>query len=85
MHPAEIKAEIRRRGWTLEGLSRSWGYSAKVVSVTLYRPWPAVEALIAEAIGREPRQIWPDRYHQNGVPRRKRAVKLTRRPRPHNV
>lgn len=73
MDREDIKASIRKRGWTLEGLSSHWGYCSNAISVTLHRPWPAVEERIARFIGKEPRQIWPDRYHQDGTTKVRRT------------
>lgn len=73
MDREDIKAAIRKSGWTLERLSSHWGYCSNAISVTLSRPWPAVEERIARFIGKQPRQIWPDRYHQDGTPKGRRT------------
>jgi len=73
MDREDIKAAIRKSGWTLEGLSSHWGYCSNAISVTLGRPWPAVEDRIARFLGKQPSQIWPDRYHQDGTPKGRRA------------
>lgn len=73
MDREDIKASIRKRGWTLEGLSSHWGYCSNAISVTLGRPWPAVEERIARFLRKSPSQIWPDRYHQDGTPNGRRT------------
>ena len=73
MDREDIKASIRKRGWTLEGLSSHWGYCSNAISVTLGRPWPAVEERIALFLRKSPSQIWPDRYEQDGTPKGRRA------------
>ncbi|WP_142848372.1 helix-turn-helix transcriptional regulator [Telmatospirillum sp. J64-1] len=66
----DIKAAIRKRGWTLERLSTHWGYCSNAVTVTLGRPWHRVELRISEFLGKEPKEIWPSRYHKDGRPRK---------------
>ncbi len=68
-HREDIKAAIRKRGRTLTELSKAHGYSTKAVSVALCKPWPAVESIIAAAIGVPPTALWPDRYLPDGTPR----------------
>jgi Ner family transcriptional regulator len=85
MHREDIKAEIRKRGTTLEGLSVRHGYSVRAVGITLARPWPAVEKIIAEFIGKSPKEIWPDRYDDMGLPNRSRRAKVNTRRRGGNV
>jgi len=70
-HPADIKAALEKRGWTLGKLARTHGYDRKSPSLALKQPWPRMEKLIAEAIGVEPQQIWPSRYHRDGTPNRR--------------
>lgn len=62
-----IKAAIRDNGTTLEALSKSWGYSPKAVTHALSRPWPAVEAKIAEFLDVPANELWPDRYRADGT------------------
>jgi Ner family transcriptional regulator len=77
MHREEIKAAIRMRGTTLEALSAKHGYSVRAVGLTLVRPWPAVEKIIAEFIGKPPQEIWPERYDAMGLPNRQRRGKVS--------
>ena len=63
MHPADIKADLEKAGWTLRKLSLHAGYSnANTVNQALHRPYPKAEAIIAEALGKRPEEIWPSRY-----------------------
>ena len=66
----DIKAAIRKTGITLNELSRRNGYCVAAVRITLRRRWPAVEAIVAEHLGRKPQDIWPSRYDPDGVPLR---------------
>jgi Ner family transcriptional regulator len=61
-HPADILAALKKRGHSLAGLSAAHGYHPTAAGKALKRPWPALEVLIAEAIGIPPQQIWPGRY-----------------------
>ena len=61
-HPADVQAALKKRGLTLAGLSRANGYHATAAGKALKRPWPALEGLIAAAIGKTPHEIWPSRY-----------------------
>lgn len=61
-HPADVLAALKKRGLSLTGLSVAHGYHPTAAGKALKRPWPALEALIAHAIGVQPQQIWPSRY-----------------------
>jgi len=61
-HPADVVAAVRKAGWTLRRLSVHHGYHPASLQSALHRRWPRAQALIAEAIGREPAEIWPSRY-----------------------
>jgi Ner family transcriptional regulator len=69
-HPADVLAALKKRGHTLAGLSAAHGYHATAAGKALKRSWPALEAVIADAIGVPPQQIWPSRYAAR-PPRRK--------------
>jgi Ner family transcriptional regulator len=76
-HPADILAALKKRGYSLAGLSVANGYHATAAGKALKRSWPALEAVIAEAIGMKPEQIWPSRYAaiREFPSRRSRAIK----------
>lgn len=61
-HPADVLAALKKRGLSLAGLSVAHGYHPTAAGKALKQPWPAVEVLIAEAIGLPPWRIWPGRY-----------------------
>jgi Ner family transcriptional regulator len=66
-HPADVLAALKKRGNTLSGLSRAHGYHPTAAGKALKKPWPAMEALIAGALGLAPDDIWPSRYPQKPV------------------
>jgi len=61
-HPADVLAALKKRGKSLSGLSRANGYHATAAGKALKKPWPALEALIANELGLDPADIWPSRY-----------------------
>lgn len=67
---ARIKYELAERGHTLTSLAKANGYHHTAGSRVLRTPWPAMEAVIADAIGVSAMEIWPDRYDpETGVPK----------------
>ncbi|MFZ5581968.1 MAG: helix-turn-helix domain-containing protein [Pseudomonadota bacterium] len=76
-HPADIKAELEKAGWTLRALAAHHQLkSSSTLSHTFERSYPLNERRIAEAIGVEPKDIWPSRYNEDGSkkPRGIRAI-----------
>jgi Ner family transcriptional regulator len=61
-HPADVQAALKKRGFSLAGLSAANGYHVTAAGKALRRPWPALEVLIADALGIPPYEIWPSRY-----------------------
>jgi Ner family transcriptional regulator len=64
-HPADVLAALRKRGMTLAGISIANGYHPTAAGKALKRSWPAMEKLIADALGLEPQMIWPTRYQHD--------------------
>ena len=82
-HPEDIKAAIRKTGVSLSALSSSLGFTDAAVRQVLARPWPRLQALIAEHLGMQPHLIWPSRYDAAGQPLRRVARRNTiRKPTP---
>jgi Ner family transcriptional regulator len=69
-HPADVLAALKKRGKTLSGISTAHGYHATAAGKALKQPWPAMEAVIAAAIGLAPEDIWPNRYNRRRLPPR---------------
>ena len=67
-HPADVLAALKKKGNSLAALSVAHGYPPTAAGKALKRRWPALEVLIAEAIGVPPAQIWPTRYGPDGQP-----------------
>ncbi|MFP4560572.1 MAG: transcriptional regulator [Thiohalorhabdus sp.] len=60
--PADIVAALHKAGWSLRRLSFAHGYRSDALKHALRRPYPRAERIIAEALGREPRELWPSRH-----------------------
>jgi Ner family transcriptional regulator len=67
-HPADVLAALKKRGHSLAGLSVANGYHPTAAGKALKQPWPAVERILADALGTEPHAIWPSRYDGEGQP-----------------
>ena len=67
-HPADVLAALKKRGRSLAGISVANGYHPTAAGKALRGSWPAMEAVIAAAIGIAPCQIWPSRYDDAGLP-----------------
>jgi lambda repressor-like predicted transcriptional regulator len=68
--------DLRWRGGK-KALAINNGYHATAAGKALKRPWPAMQKIIAEAIGVPPETIWPSRYvggHHHVVRVMKRAT-----------
>lgn len=70
-HPWDIKAALGKKGYSLVRVARENGYAKTSPSEVLRKPWPAMEDLIANAIGVEPWEIWPSRYDKSNQPLRR--------------
>ena len=73
--PAFIVALLHQQGNSLRKLAISHGYSPRTFSTALYRSYPAIEAIIAHALGRTVAELWPSRVSKRES-RRKRAEVL---------
>ncbi|EIS9018872.1 helix-turn-helix domain-containing protein [Salmonella enterica subsp. enterica serovar Montevideo] len=58
----DIVADLRKRGKSLATLGRENGLSISTVKNALDKPYPRGERIIADALGVEPRDLWPSRY-----------------------
>ncbi len=68
-HRADIVASIWKLGSSVEKLGREHGYAPRALVMSLHRPWPKGERIIAEFLGTTPQTIWPSRYHAVGAPK----------------
>lgn len=67
-HPADIKAALEKKGWTLVALAAHHGIKgSSSLSHTFERSFPLNEKRIADAIGVPVQEIWPSRYNPDGT------------------
>ena len=67
-HPEDVKAAIRKAGGSLTALARREGVSTQALSAALQaRASERCDNVIAGFLGRDPREIWPSRYRQDGT------------------
>lgn len=73
MHPADIQAELKKRGITQKQIALELEVSEFHVSAVINkeRPSDRVMRAVAQAIGRDHREVFPEYYFR--VKRRKRA------------
>ncbi len=64
-HPWDIKAALGKKGYSLAKIAREYGYASTSPNKALYRPWAAIEQIIASIIGVKAWKIWPSRYGAN--------------------
>ena len=81
-HPADVIAAVRKAGWSLRQLGLEHGYARSALPFALHKPYPKAEAIIANALGIAPQEIWPSRYNKDGTTNRRRGP-APRRPTHH--
>lgn len=77
-HPEDIKAAVRKAGWTLKGLALSRGLALNACQQACSAPRYLGEAAIADILGIPARQIWPSRFDAQG--NRKHQHRTRRKP-----
>lgn len=65
-HAEDIKAAVRKKGWTLKALSLSRGLIEDACRVACSRPHYLGELAISEALGTPASKIWPTRFDAVG-------------------
>lgn len=70
--PAFVVYRLREAGLTLSALAERHNYHPSAIGKALTKAWPAVEAIVAAALGVEPSEIWPSRYDRGGQPKQGR-------------
>ena len=61
-HNADIKCAIEKKGWTLSKLSIHLGFARPYLAQALHKKFPKGQQIIADLIGVNPQEIWPERY-----------------------
>jgi len=79
-HWADVLAALRKAEWSLRQLGIFHGYAdGNALGEAARRPFPKAERIIADALGIDPKDIWPTRYDAHGNPNRRRGP-APRRP-----
>ena len=69
-----LREIVRRNAWAdLETLAQCqtralWEADSSNYGKALKQAWPAVERILADALGLQPQAIWPSRYDSEGIP-----------------
>lgn len=80
-HKEDIKAEIRKRGYTLTDLALDKGLFSNAVRTALIQPCYPGEQAIAECLGIPASRLWPERYDEQGTPLHPRVRSRLKRSR----
>jgi Ner family transcriptional regulator len=63
MHVEDIKAALRKQGWTLTSIAKELNIGTSAVSHALTRQRSRrIEQVVAGKLGLPPHEIWPQRY-----------------------
>lgn len=65
-HPEDIKASVRKKAGSLAALARQHGKPTSTVRKSLTKPLPAGNRVIAECLGLQLHELWPDWYDATG-------------------
>lgn len=87
-HRADIKAALEKLGLSLKAVGLDAGFGPRSGAKVLDTWWPNMERVVADALGVEPWDIWPDRYNDYGQPVQQgnpNKVKASNAGRPRNV
>lgn len=68
LHPEDIKCAIYKHGITLEDLARQTGVNSANIRKALRYPSFIGEQAIAQFLNIHPKELWPNRYDDNGNP-----------------
>lgn len=65
-HPADIIAAVRKRGTSLQRLSREHGFNSHSMNKAVRQCFPACHRIISDVIGVPRQMIWPQFYDADG-------------------
>lgn len=82
MHPADILAALKKRGFSLTSLAEKKGKSGSYLRVALAcKPHPAAFVILARAIGMRPHKMRPSMFDKQDRPIRQSRSSTTSGPR----
>ena len=62
MHRADIRAALIKKGISLAQLGIEHGLAKTTLRNAFDKRYPSGEKIIADALGKHPKEIWPSRY-----------------------
>ena len=65
-HPVDVKGMVHKRGETLASLARRHGVNESTARKCLYRPLPTGNRLVAEYLGKQLHELWPEWFDKHG-------------------
>ncbi len=65
-HPADVIAALWKRGTNLRKVALANNFAVPTMSTALRQPCSGAERAIADALGLDPRDIWPERFDARG-------------------
>lgn len=69
-----IKYQLRvEQGTSVAAIAKEHGMGRRNLYVAFVRPFPRAEKILADALGVTPKELFPERYDQHGLPTRRRA------------
>ena len=60
--------QVRLQGRSLAQVASDAGVSRQCLYQVFNRPYPRMEKVLSDALGIEPKVLWPERYHATGLP-----------------
>lgn len=66
MHPADIKAELQKRGYTMTAFEKEHDFPSGAVSAALRQGSPKVERALAKFLDLSLKTLFPNRYTDEG-------------------
>jgi Ner family transcriptional regulator len=77
-HKQDIIAAVRKNGTSLRALSLKHGFAQDTLNKALMQRFPNAHQVIADFIGVERQELWPQWYRKNGAPRFRVRIDLQR-------
>ncbi|MCY1296009.1 Winged helix-turn-helix DNA-binding protein [compost metagenome] len=76
-----IKYQLRIHGCPPAELARQLYVTDRAIRAVKHSPYPRIERAIAETLDVQPIELWPERWNQDGTPRRQRPNRAESSPR----
>ncbi len=66
LHKEEIKAMVRKRGYTMVSLGAKMGVPGATLRSSFCKPHPAANKIVADLLGMKLHALWPAWYDRHG-------------------